>query len=303
MERFYVVKERVTDIRKEPIAPKQRYIYDELQATQAIYNEILLCREEIDEWIYVEAIEQKILNRKDQLQGYPGWVEKDKVALLDTIPEGDTIIIKKRRSPLFLEPSNSSPVIINAPFGSRLWLTGNSSLNDGCNYFEVSLYDKKNAWVKEDDANFPKNMENKKDLRKDIVGMARLFLGIPYLWGGRSIDEGVDCSGLINLVYRVINIDLPRDSHDQWVIAKKINSYELKPGDLIFISQKHIFDRINHVMVYTGGDKIIEAYETGSKVREIGFKERFGIELKDIDAREILLDDRCIYFCRVRELV
>jgi len=302
VERFFIVKDSVADIRKEPIAPKERYIYDELQATQAIYNEILLCSREIDEWIYVEAIEQKIFSHQNQWQGYPGWVKKDKVACIDKVPECDTLIIKKRKSPIFLKPSKKSPIIFYAPFGARLWLTGNSLQEDGCIYFEVSLYDKKNAWVNGGDANLPKDMRNKKDLRKDIVMMIRLFLGVPYLWGGRSIDEGVDCSGLINLVYRVTNIDLPRDSHDQWMTAKKINSCELKPGDLIFISQKNIYHRINHVMFFTGGDVIIEAYETGSSVREIKFRERFGMELKDIDSREIRLDDRCIYFCRVEGL-
>lgn len=301
MERHSVIIEAVADIRRKPVDAKERYIHDELQETQAIYNEMLLCREEMDEWVYIEAIEQKTFRGEQRCQGYPGWIKKSKIADLNEEPKGDTLVVKKRTSPLFLRPSGSSPIILNVPLGARLWMTGNVHKTEGCIYCEVSLHDKKNAWIKRDDANLSKEILPENKIREGIAHVAELFLGIPYLWGGRSIDEGVDCSGLVNLVYRANNIDLPRDSHDQWMATKMIYPVELEPGDLIFTRDvKHY--KVSHVMLYTGGDEIIEAYETGGNVRRIGFRERFGLGLKDIAAgREILIDNRCIYFCRIEE--
>ena len=48
----------------------------------------------------------------------------------------------------------------------------------------------------------------------DTVGVADLFLGTPYLWGGSS-RWGIDCSGLIQLAMRACGQDCPRDSDQQ----------------------------------------------------------------------------------------
>ncbi len=66
-----------------------------------------------------------------------------------------------------------------------------------------------------------------------IIRDARKFLGTPYLWGGTT-PFGFDCSGLVQMVYRVAGIILPRDSKDQRKCGNKIDPAEVTMGDLLF---------------------------------------------------------------------
>ena len=83
----------------------------------------------------------------------------------------------------------------------------------------------------------------------DLVATARRFSGVPYLWGGMSV-QGVDCSGLTSRVYAANGIDLPRDADMQFddPRAQPVERADLRPGDLVFFGQK----KITHVGMYVG---------------------------------------------------
>jgi cell wall-associated NlpC family hydrolase len=137
-------------------------------------------------------------------------------------------------------------------------------------------------------------VRNTSSLRFDILNTAELFINSPYLWGGRS-SSGVDCSGLVNLVYRANGIDLPRDARDQRLMSKVITVEELAPADLVFVSAKGDLGRIVHVMLYAGGENLIEAPETGKKVRMITFKGKFGMSLAELKRSGFIAGDRMIW--------
>lgn len=69
----------------------------------------------------------------------------------------------------------------------------------------------------------------------DWVSVAEQFLGVPYVWGGRS-SSGIDCSGLIQLSLQAANVECPRDSDMQEAaLGKSLGAKSaLTRGDLIF---------------------------------------------------------------------
>ncbi len=92
--------------------------------------------------------------------------------------------------------------------------------------------------------------------RETILTAARQFIGIPYVWGGRS-SYGLDCSGLIQLTFFLNNIHLPRDSREQAACDQltDIAENEALPGDLFFFGR----ERITHVGIYAGNQMLIHA--------------------------------------------
>jgi gamma-D-glutamyl-L-lysine dipeptidyl-peptidase len=90
-----------------------------------------------------------------------------------------------------------------------------------------------------------------------VAATAMDYLNTPYLWGGRSI-MGVDCSGLVQIVYHVCGLDLPRDAAQQALKGKTIDFVdEALPGDLAFFDNPS--GEIVHVGIITGSGKILHA--------------------------------------------
>ena len=83
------------------------------------------------------------------------------------------------------------------------------------------------------------------------------FEGTSYLWGGVT-PWGADCSGLVQSVYWLHGIQLPRDAWEQAKCgaAGDANPMAARAGDLLFFSDR--VDRsVTHVAIALGGLRIV----------------------------------------------
>ncbi|MFC6288136.1 transglycosylase SLT domain-containing protein [Nocardioides sp. GCM10027113] len=101
-----------------------------------------------------------------------------------------------------------------------------------------------------------------------VVAEARKYLGLPYVWGGTDPQRGMDCSGLVQVVYGNLGIDLPRVSYQQAQQGTPVASLaEAKPGDLVAWDNSSRNNGADHIGIYIGNGQMIEAPRPGTTIR------------------------------------
>ena len=91
-------------------------------------------------------------------------------------------------------------------------------------------------------------------------------LGCPYVYGGTGpCDDGFDCSGLTMEAWAHAGISIPRTSYEQWDDLTSVPVADVQPGDIL------VFLDGGHVGIYVGGDKLIDAPQTGENVELVPF--------------------------------
>jgi cell wall-associated NlpC family hydrolase len=97
----------------------------------------------------------------------------------------------------------------------------------------------------------------------DVVTAAEKYLGVPYVFGGED-GSGMDCSGLVQKVYKDLGITVPRLVSGQMKIGTEVGSLaEAKPGDLIVTGGGE------HILIYAGNHKVIHAPYEGRTVCKV----------------------------------
>uniref|UniRef100_UPI0039A76110 C40 family peptidase n=1 Tax=Ornithobacterium rhinotracheale TaxID=28251 RepID=UPI0039A76110 len=94
--------------------------------------------------------------------------------------------------------------------------------------------------------------------REELILLAKNYLNVPYLWGGKS-NFGIDCSGLVQQVYKFAKIHLPRDAKDQAQKGEMLGFVEeALPGDLAFFDNDE--GQIIHVGIIIKNQHILHAH-------------------------------------------
>ena len=216
--------------------------------SQLLLGEPVLIRSERDGWAEIVAPWQP--SRSDDT-GYPGWLPS---AHLGELPEAasNPVSVRVPVTTLYAEPG-AEPVA-EVSFGTVLASTERA---DG--HVRVALPDGDDGWLSEVAVRTDSEATPDERLR-----LGRQFLGLRYLWGGTS-SYGLDCSGLIHAVCRVLGMRVPRDANDQQAGLPPVDVDEVQPGDLYFFAKPG--EEVQHVG-FVSPNGMLHTSETGARLED-----------------------------------
>lgn len=191
------------------------------QCTQLLFGEPIEILQYNQPWLKIRSL----------LDGYEGFIDHKQV-----LPLTD----KELRRWLDQYRYATSPTLfIQGPMGQQL-LSGGALVGPQAE-FQIG--------------SFSYQIENELGAT-DSWTYALSFLNTPYLWGGKS-HFGIDCSGLVQNVFRQLQINLPRDAYQQATHGQITTFEDCQILDLAFF--KNMEGRIHHVGILGPEHQILHA--------------------------------------------
>lgn len=290
----FVLKVPVSDLRIKPVEALGNLDHDPLQDSQALLGD---CFEqngsEENEFIKVNALNQ--INFGVPLNA---WIKKEDLQEVKEFPTYNLTVIKPWTYILATVAPNAGKK--NGAYLLPVSLGTNLEGVKEYDRYKVKLPNGHNGYIMVSDVEELKE-KSVEEIRKNILKIGSMLIGNPYYWGGASAyhiegwdgpQTGVDCSGLVYILYKSQGIQVPRDSRPQQAFAKKV--YTLEPGDLVFLADADN-KKVHHVMIYAGGEMLLEAHQTGSFIRLISFEERIGKPLSQLFDSDVV-GNSIVYF-------
>lgn len=206
------------------------------QVTQLLFGELIKVYEKRLSWYRIKHLND----------GYECWIDEKQFIFIQQ-REFDQI---KESKPNVL--SDLAELITNKENGERMSILIGSQLS-GFNSKEKSISFEKRHFLFESDAAERLSVSSKEKLKDNAL----LLLNSPYQWGGRT-PFGIDCSGFVQLVYKLNGIQLPRDASQQAKMGQALSFIEeSEEGDLAFFDNDE--GNITHVGILLDGNRIIHA--------------------------------------------
>lgn len=194
--------------------------------TQLLFGEIIEIIERTEKWLHIRTY----------FDNYTGWIDPKQVKHLT-----------KKEVSRWMDGLTYQSELINTlvtPWGKQNIFKGSyipsineDNFNIGNDEFSLIKQGKENNSI-------------------SPIDIALDYLNAPYLWGGKT-PFGIDCSGITQVVYRFLGINLPRDASQQVDYGNTIDFEERLPGDLFFFENEN--GKITHVGIIKNENEIIHA--------------------------------------------
>lgn len=226
---YGVVDQSLAALRKEPFHRSE-------MVSQLLFGETFTVLESFRDWHRIKVT----------IDGYEGWIDKKVCELFDD--EQMNLLTLDGASNICTRLFSAKPAYSEAPIrlcpGSTIYGFDSDSgtfrlLNNDYKTFNVPFDPPSGG------------------LREQVIQFAQSYLNAPYLWGGRS-PYGIDCSGLSQVVFKMLGVNLARDASQQVLQGTTVDFLNLtQPGDLAFFDDEE--GNINHVGIVLPENKIIHS--------------------------------------------
>lgn len=232
----------ITDLRGGPGWASEQY-------SQLFNGETVEYLREDGRWVLVR-----------QADGYLGWMYRPYLDM--AAPAEATHLVGEPVGLLRQTPQADAPLVSRVLGGTAVTVSRNEA---GWAY--LALCGGLAGWLPADQLRSRSALPQKPDaIRQQLITDARQFTGVPYLWGGSS-SYGLDCSGFVQLVYRLAGLTLPRDADLQMADGRTLEP-PFQPGDLLFFGESGGHRHISHVGMSLGGWQMIHASRSRNGVYE-----------------------------------
>lgn len=171
-----------------------------------------------------------------QRDGYVGYLPVSALAEGELCPSHE---VRALRSFLYPSAGIKTTPLGYMPYGARVKVLGEEG-----RYLRV-----KQGWL------YGPHLVEIGNTACDPVAEAERFLGVPYLWGGKT-SLGLDCSGLVQSVCFACGIPAPRDSDMQ---ESELGTSLEMPADLSALPRGALLFWPGHVALSQGGGRMIHA--------------------------------------------
>jgi hypothetical protein len=173
--------------------------------SQVLFGEKYRITDKVGHWYKIVTI----------FDNYSGWIDIDHIQHTEGKADSTGYILnrsllcyKNDKTKLILEPGCE---IYDPDFEHKIFFAGNDKFSVGSDFSLSHI-----------------------SVKESVTDTAMKFINSPYIWGGR-IPSGIDCSGFVQLAYKIQGINIPRDSSQQAELGEDISFIgESLPGDLVF---------------------------------------------------------------------
>lgn len=231
---IFQVRESVIDMRRDPRP-------DCAVDTQLLYGERVTLYDEEEGWGWVQAARD----------AYVGWVALNALWSRNDPP---THRVTVARTFIYPGPSIKLPPITAMPLGG-----------------DVTIIDERGDFLVTPEQGFiwRAHLAPLDRPAADFVAVAEMFIGAPYLWGGKS-SLGVDCSGLVQISLLASGVNAPRDSDMQAAALGEFLAPDatLQRGDFVFWKGHVGIMRDPVTLLHANGTHMLVSSELLALVRE-----------------------------------